>query len=268
MVTNTELPAERAAELAVPIIAHQEVEGTGDNPRSTAAGYGQFIDSTFIAVYKKTFPQEAQGLTDKQILAKRGTGVEPPMMLRHTQDNVDLLVKNGLRLTPQNIYAMHHMGEGGGVGLLRARPDQPAEQVLGSDTIAANPQFAGKTVAQVKDWLAEHAAKGVPLAKREGGIVRDAAGPVVQGNIDLHNRPVVKNPDGSISTVRSITVGFGDKTYVLPTVVGGKVVGDEEAIAHFRKTGEHLGAFKRLEDAEAYSQRLHQEQAAEYAPQN
>ncbi|MCA2967522.1 MAG: hypothetical protein INH43_03285 [Acidobacteriaceae bacterium] len=165
MVTDTELPAERAAELAAPIIAHQLVEGTGDNPRSTAAGYGQFIDSTFIAVYKKTFPQEAQGLTDKQILAKRGTGVEPPMMLRHTQDNVDLLVKNRLRLTPQNIYAMHHMGEGGGVGLLRARPDQPAEQVLGSDTIAANPQFAGKTVGQVRAWLAEHAAKGVPLTQ-------------------------------------------------------------------------------------------------------
>lgn len=97
---------------------------------------------------------------------------------------------------------------------------------------------------------------------KEGGAVRSE--PAVAGNIDLHNRPVVKNPDGSISTVRSITVGFDDKTYVLPTVVNGRVVSDQEAIAHFRKTGEHLGAFNSLPEAEAYSQRLHQEQAAEY----
>jgi len=89
-------------------------------------------------------------------------------------------------------------------------------------------------------------------------------GPVAPGNIDLHNRPVVHNPDGSISTVRSITVGFGDKTYVLPTVVGGKVVSNREAIDHFRQTGEHLGAFGKREEADAYAQRLHEDQAKEY----
>lgn len=89
-------------------------------------------------------------------------------------------------------------------------------------------------------------------------------GPVVPGNIDLHNRPVVHNADDSISTVRSITVGFGDKTYVLPTVIGDKVVSNKEAIDHFKKTGEHLGAFDTLADAEGYSQRLHEDQAKEY----
>jgi hypothetical protein len=89
-------------------------------------------------------------------------------------------------------------------------------------------------------------------------------GPVVPGNIDLHNRPVVRNADDSISTVLSITVGFGDKTYVLPRVVGGKVVSNQEAIDHFRQTGEHLGAYDKQKDAEDYSQRLHEEQAKEY----
>lgn len=92
----------------------------------------------------------------------------------------------------------------------------------------------------------------------------NAGAPVTPGNIDIHNRPVVHNPDGSISTVRSITVGFGDKTYVLPTVVGGRVVSNKEAIDHFKQTGEHLGAFSTLEDAERYSQRLHEDQAKEY----
>ena len=74
----------------------------------------------------------------------------------------------------------------------------------------------------------------------------------------------MRNPDDSISTVLSITVGFGDKTYVLPRVVGGKVVSNQEAIDHFRQTGEHLGAYDKQKDAEDYSQRLHEEQAKEY----
>ena len=104
------------------------------------------------------------------------------------------------------------------------------------------------------------------ISKARGGLVKKYAegGPVVPGNIDLHNRPVVRNPDDSISTVLSITVGFGDKTYVLPRVVGGKVVSNQEAIDHFRQTGEHLGAYDKQKDAEDYSQRLHEEQAKEY----
>jgi hypothetical protein len=160
-----ELPAERAAEIAAPIIANEQVEGTGDNPRSSAVGYGQFIDPTFIAYYRKAFPQEARGLSEQDILAKRGTGVERPMLLAYTQDNVGALVQNGMKLTLQNLYALHHMGAALGVELLRARPDQPAEQVLGADVVRANPQFSGMTAGQAVKWLASHAAKGVPITR-------------------------------------------------------------------------------------------------------
>ena len=89
--------------------------------------------------------------------------------------------------------------------------------------------------------------------------------PDVPGNIDLHARPIVKNGN-EYSTVRSITVGFGDKTYVLPTVIGDKIVSNDEAIAEYRKTGKHLGAFKDSAKADAFAQRLHEEQAKEYGP--
>lgn len=92
---------------------------------------------------------------------------------------------------------------------------------------------------------------------KDGGVIRS-------GNIDLHKRPIVRNPDGSISTVRSITVGFDDGVYVLPTVVGDKVVSNDEAIDHFRKTGQHLGVFKTQRQADEYAQRLHAEQEKEY----
>ncbi len=165
VASTMELPAERAAEIAAPIIANEQVEGTGDNPRSSAVGYGQFIDPTFIAYYRKAFPQEARGLSEQDILAKRGTGVERPMLLAYTQDNVGALVQNGMKLTLQNLYALHHMGAALGVELLRARPDQPAEQVLGADVVRANPQFSGMTAGQAVKWLASHAAKGVPITR-------------------------------------------------------------------------------------------------------
>ena len=86
------------------------------------------------------------------------------------------------------------------------------------------------------------------------------------GNIDLTNRPVVKNEDGSISTVRSIS--FQDdsgKEILIPTVVNGKVVSDDEAIQHYYKTGEYLGKFDTIEQANTYAEQLHKQQEKTYS---
>lgn len=85
------------------------------------------------------------------------------------------------------------------------------------------------------------------------------------GNINLHERPVVKNKDGSVSTVRSISIGTDQGEVLIPTVVGKKVVSDEEAIQHYKDTGEHLGIFDTPENASAYAETLHKEQDSEYA---
>lgn len=95
-------------------------------------------------------------------------------------------------------------------------------------------------------------------------------GQITAGNIDLHNRPVVQNKDGSISTLRSIyfTDDKGHAT-VIPTVLrgpdgNGYIASNADAIAHFRKTGEHLGVFGDSKAAEVFAQSLHEAQAKEY----
>jgi hypothetical protein len=95
-----------------------------------------------------------------------------------------------------------------------------------------------------------------------GFDANSAPGMLQQGTIkNLYDRPILKNADGSVSTTRSMSIGIGGKEVLIPTVVDGKSLSNDEAVAHFKKTGEHLGVFDTPEHADAYATALHNEQA-------
>ncbi len=96
------------------------------------------------------------------------------------------------------------------------------------------------------------------------GLPQGPQGMIAPGNIDLSNRPVVHNPDGSISTVRSIS--FSDESgreILIPTVRVGldRVMTNDEAIAYYQQTGQFLGVFDNAKDADAYGVAVHNQQA-------
>lgn len=86
--------------------------------------------------------------------------------------------------------------------------------------------------------------------------------PYIEGNIDLKTRPIVSNPDGTKSTVRSIVIGEDNIYVVIPTVVGNAVVPNQQAVNYYKETGLHLGKFGKLSEAEVYSLALHYLQEA------
>lgn len=75
------------------------------------------------------------------------------------------------------------------------------------------------------------------------------------GNIpNLFNRPQIKNPSGDVSTTKSMSFqGVDGKEVLIPTIINGKQLTDEEAKSHYRITGEHLGKFDSPEAADAYA---------------
>lgn len=90
------------------------------------------------------------------------------------------------------------------------------------------------------------------------------------GNIDLTTRPVYTNADGKISTVSSFSINEDGKEILLPTVFvdekgAAKMVSQEEAIERYHKTGEHLGKFDTVEEANDYANKLHIEQDVYYS---
>jgi len=87
------------------------------------------------------------------------------------------------------------------------------------------------------------------------------------GTIDPRIRPQTNNPDGSYSTVRSMSFQDKDGQIVLvPTILNNGTVGtDKEAIDQYYKTGQHLGKFANDDAATEASFYLHEQLAKEYA---
>jgi len=97
----------------------------------------------------------------------------------------------------------------------------------------------------------------------------DDIGQYGQGNIDLYHRPQYKQPDGSISTVNSFSFNEDGMEILVPTIAykNGKPVQltEQEAIDRYHRTGEYLGKFKTVKEANDYAERLHLQQEMLYA---
>lgn len=89
------------------------------------------------------------------------------------------------------------------------------------------------------------------------------------GNIDLYDRPQYRNANGSISTVDSTSYNIDGQEVLLPTVwyrngTPYHSSNDEEILQRYRDTGEYLGKFSTVEEANDYAEKLHLEQQERY----
>lgn len=146
---------------------------TAANPNSSAAGLGQFINSTWLDTVKQHRPDLAAGMSNSDILALKN---DPQIAARpenialanqmtgaYAADNQAVLAKNGLPVTPGTTYLAHFAGPGGAVKILQADPSTPIENVLSPDAIKANPFLKGMTTQAVQAWAAQKMGATSPL---------------------------------------------------------------------------------------------------------
>jgi hypothetical protein len=135
--------------------------------------------------------------------------------------------------------------------------DQPEPQTNGLLSWPPMPQQENNVPAQVRQfgWLPQIAHP-----------VNAPVGLVTPGNItNLESRPNVRNPDGSVSTVRSMSFGTDQGEVLVPTVSeDGRIMSEQEAMDTYQKTGRHLGIFQSPDHASAYARALHNAQDAFY----
>ena len=134
-------------------IRSAESSGNDAAQASTSSAYGryQFVSRTWLRYYKRRYG--AQGLTDAQILAKRGDGeMQEVLMDDLIRDNERALSSIGARATPGNLYLAHFAGAGGAKAILRAAPDTPVSRILGKQAVKANPFLSNMTADDVIRW--------------------------------------------------------------------------------------------------------------------
>lgn len=165
-------------------------------------------------------------------------------------------------------YDQHQAQKEREVAIAEARQQYQQQVQQQADAIEglqqpAQPTYQNETVSVTPVQERKVEANGLPTLDGWKGAGKD--GILEVGNINLNNRPRVKNADGSISTVRSMSIGMDGKEYLIPTVSDdGRILSDQDAIEQFKRTGKHLGAFDTPENATAYANKLHDDQERQY----
>jgi hypothetical protein len=120
------------------------------NPGSTATGRYQFLTSTWNDLARR-YPQ--LGLTD------RTDGEQQERAIRvFTQENADVLTKEGLSTSNANLYAAHFLGVADAVDVLRGDNADSISEYVSPRVIKANPFLKGMTVGEFKTWASSKAS--------------------------------------------------------------------------------------------------------------
>lgn len=141
------------------------------NPNSSATGLGQFIESTWLRMFKQYFPDAAAGMSNAAILELRNNADYSRKMVDfYLKENARHLQRAGVAITDANLYLSHFLGPGGAASLLKSAPGTRAEDVLSPGQISANRSIlGGKTREEIIAW----AERKVGVSAEELSIVED-----------------------------------------------------------------------------------------------
>jgi hypothetical protein len=133
-------------------------EGTGQNPKSTASGVGQFTAGTWN-LFAQSNPALFQGMSADEILAKRGDPAFGNRAINwYAQYNAPYLNTAGVAPSGQSLGIAHYLGPQVAIATMQADPNTPMSDIirktLGNDTankyLAANDELNRMTAGDMR----------------------------------------------------------------------------------------------------------------------
>jgi tape measure domain-containing protein len=150
------------------VAAESGGKANAKNPNSTATGLGQFIESTWVDLFKKNFPELAKGKADSDILKLRSdAAISKQLIEAYAKENAAVLAKAGVSVNEAALHLSHFLGAGDAAKVLKAAPGTPLAGLISQASINANPTIlgGGRTVDDARAY-----------AERRAGNTRRAAG--------------------------------------------------------------------------------------------
>lgn len=148
------------------------------NPRSSALGTQQFIDSTWQQFIQEN-PEVFQGMSREQAMSMRSDPRYADLGAQwYAQKGGEVLQQAGLPVTQSNLALHHRFGPGDAPKVIAADPATPMEQLVSPAVIGANPDLQGKTAGQVRGTYAmRYGNAGAPA-----GAPAATTSPATQGS--------------------------------------------------------------------------------------
>jgi hypothetical protein len=154
---------ERASVVERIVLAESAGDPQAASETSTAAGAGQFLESTWLDLLARHRPDLTEGRSREEILEMRGDGpLSRQMVEALAGENADILERAGHVATARNLYLAHFLGAGGALAMLTAAPADGIREALTAGgvpeakadaMIAANKTvLKGKTVGEIAQW--------------------------------------------------------------------------------------------------------------------
>lgn len=160
-----ELTGRAAVNAVVERIISVESSGGANakNKRSSAAGYGQFLDDTWLDMIRAYRPDLAKGRSkDETLELRREANLAREITTRFAERNAAMLSRRGLPVTAGTVYLAHFAGGAGAVAILSAPANADAALVMANadatgrtkrdQIVKANPFLERFTVADLRLW--------------------------------------------------------------------------------------------------------------------
>ena len=104
--------------------------GAGKNPNSSAKGYGQFTEGTWLGLVKKVAPQYGDQSRDQLLALRQNEAVARGVIDEYARENAKFLESFGAKVTAGNLYLAHFLGAAGAKAVLTADGATPVDQII------------------------------------------------------------------------------------------------------------------------------------------